>query len=87
MRFEAASALGSLEDQEAVDPLTALLNDEDVEVRTAAIGALGEIGGPVAKAALEELLAEGDELVQDAVVEALAEADFADDPLGFSARE
>jgi HEAT repeat protein len=87
MRFEAAGALGSIENEEAVEPLIGLLNDEDLEVRIAAIGALGEIGGPLAKEALEELLAEGDELVHDIVIEALAEADFADDPLGFAARE
>jgi HEAT repeat protein len=87
MRFEAAGALGSIGEGEAVEPLVGLLYDEDLEVRMAAIGALGEIGGPVAKGALEELLVEGDELVHDIVVEALAEADFADDPLGFAARE
>lgn len=87
MRFEAASAAGSIGDPEATPYLQPLLYDEDVEVRMAAINALGQVGGDDAKEALRELLAEGDERFVEAVTDALAEIDFAGDPLALNLQE
>ena len=64
-----------------------MLDDDDDEVQGAAINALGQIGGTEAKEALEELLTDGHERVREAVLVALAEVDFAEDPLTFKARE
>ena len=84
MRFEAATAAGEMGDEEAVPQLAELTADEDAEVQEAAIGALGQIGGEAAKSLLQSLAAEtDDERVLDAVTEALATADFLDDPMAF----
>ena len=84
MRFEAATAAGGIADEEAIPHLAELTVDEDAEVREAAIGALGQIGGPAARSVLHELAAEtSDGRVLEAVSDALAEADFVEDPLGF----
>jgi HEAT repeat protein len=84
MRFEAATAAGGIADEEAIPHLEELTADEDAEVREAAIGALGQIGGPTARSVLHELAAEtSDGRVLEAVSDALAEADFVEDPLGF----
>lgn len=53
-RFEAAVACGTIGSTDAVEPIARLLADDDPTVVTAAIEALGEIGG---SAALEELRA------------------------------
>ncbi len=53
-RFEAAVACGTIGSPDAVEPIARLLADDDPSVVTAAIEALGEIGG---SAALEELRA------------------------------
>jgi HEAT repeat protein len=47
--------LGELRDPKAVEPLAKLLEKSNLPVRLAAIGALGEIGGPEARAALDKL--------------------------------
>jgi HEAT repeat protein len=84
MRFEAATAAGAIGDEEAVLHLTALANDDDAEVQEAAIASLGIIGGPLARSALHAIAAEhDDERVLEAVSDALAEANFVEDPLGF----
>ena len=91
MRFEAAGALGAIADEAATPHLLPLLHDDDQEAQEAAIGALGEIGGPEAKEALEELLQEAgdraDDRVREAVLSAVAETDFAEDPLGLKVQE
>jgi HEAT repeat protein len=83
MRFEAATAAGAIGDPEAIPYLVPLLHDEDVETQMAAINSLGQIGGEDAKEALKELLAEGEERILEAATEALAEIEFAEDPLAF----
>jgi HEAT repeat protein len=85
MRFEAATAAGALGDEEALSSLARLALDEDAEVQEAAIGAIGEIGGPAARAVLHEIAEHTrDERVLEAVTEALSQADFVDDPLGIT---
>ncbi len=84
MRFEAAVAAGSLADEEAIPRLVDLSHDDDAEVQEAAIAALGQIGGPAARSALHGIAGEhSDERVLESVRDALSEADFVEDPLGF----
>ena len=83
LRFEAATAAGSIGDEEAIPSLARLAEDDDAEVQEAAIAALGQIGGPSARSALQGLVEDQrDERVLNAVNEALAEAEFTEDPLG-----
>lgn len=56
LRSEAALALGLLRDRPSVRELMALLDDDNDQVRAAAIDALGEIGDPLAMPALLERL-------------------------------
>jgi HEAT repeat protein len=86
VRYEAATALGSLGDESAVKNLVAALSDDDEEVRQASIAALGEIGGREAREALSELSREGSPAAKEAAVAALAEIDFEEDPLSFKHR-
>ncbi len=84
MRFEAATAAGGVADDSAIPHLAELTADDDTEVQEAAITALGQIGGPAARSVLHEVAAEtSDDRVLEAVSDALAEADFIEDPLGF----
>ncbi len=84
MRFEAAAAAGSLGDEQAIPRLAELSLDADAEVQEAAIAALGQIGGAAAREVLLGIAADqSDERVLEAVRDALAEADFIEDPLGF----
>ena len=87
LRFEAATAAGSLADEAAVAHLVPLVDDDDAEVQEAAIEALGFIGGEPARAALQAIAAESkDERILTAVADAVAIADFTDDPLGVRTR-
>jgi HEAT repeat protein len=85
MRYEAAVAAGSIADEEAIADLAQLVQDEDSEVQEAAIAALGQIGGEAAREILQAIAAENtDERVLEVVTDALAEADFVEDPLGIT---
>ena len=57
--------------------------DEDPEVQVSAVQALGNIGGVLAKRALQQALKLGDEAVEEAAQGALANIEFDEDPLGF----
>jgi HEAT repeat protein len=83
MRFEAATAAGGIADEAAVPYLAPLTDDDDPEVQEAAIMALGEIGGSAAREVLSEVAGSSDERVLEAVRDALALADFDEDPLGY----
>ncbi|HYM15077.1 MAG TPA: HEAT repeat domain-containing protein [Dehalococcoidia bacterium] len=84
MRFEAATAAGAIGDEAALAALAGLAHDDDAEVQEAAIAAIGQVGGPAARSILHAIAAEhDDERVLEAVSDALAEADFIEDPLGF----
>jgi len=76
MLFEATRASGELEIEEAVPDLIRLLGDEDVEIRDAAVWALGRIGGPEARRALKACCASDDEDLAEAAEDALAELEF-----------
>ena len=73
IRYEAATACGELEEEEAAPHLIELVNDEDAEVQLAAIRALGKIGGSEAKECLEQCLHNPSEVIQQAAKEALHE--------------
>jgi HEAT repeat protein len=83
VRYEAAAAAGMIEDEEAVSDLIAMVDDEDSDVREQVLMALGAIGGEEAIEALRELANSPDERTREAAMQALEEAEFGDDPLGF----
>jgi hypothetical protein len=75
LRFEAARAAGRIGSDTAVAELMAMMDgEEDVEVRHAVIGALGEIGGKAATRALETLASQAEEADAELIADALAEA-------------
>ena len=75
MRFEAARASGELELADAVPALIGFLEEDDVELRDSAVWALGRIGGPEARRALQACVASTDEDLREAAEDALAEID------------
>jgi HEAT repeat protein len=83
LRFEAARACGELEAMEAVPRLIELLRDDDSEVRLCAAVALGKIGGPEAREALEQCLESADESMREAAQEAMEELDMWESLPGF----
>ncbi len=85
LRYEAAAACGELatEAEAAVPQLMALVHDRDVEVRMAALMALGKIGGDRAKQALRNYLQDSDERVRELAALALEELASEESPLNF----
>jgi len=83
MRYEAARAAGALRVTEAVPVLSRMVADPDLEVKLAAVWALGQIGGPEAKRVLEICSEQGDDALQDAAGEALEELDLGDGTFEF----
>lgn len=82
MRHAAAFALGEMGSDDGIEPLElSAIQDPDKEVRLAAVHSLGEIGGPRARVALQHVLFEGRDDLRPAVEEAMAEIDFAENPL------
>ncbi len=84
IRYEAATACGNMNEEEAAPYLIPLLNDDDLQVQLATIRAMGEIGGSLSKRALRRILKGGDPVLEDAAREALENIQAMDDPLGFS---
>src|SRR5688572_15668505 len=83
MRHAAAFALGEIGEEEAIPRLRRMaIEDPDREVRLAAVHSLGEIGGSTARVALQGVLYEAPEGLEDAVQEALEEIAFNEDPFG-----
>ena len=83
MRHSAAFALGEIGEEEAIPRLRRMaIEDPDREVRLAAVHSLGEIGGSTARVALQGVLYEAPEGLEEAVQEALEEIAFNEDPLG-----
>jgi len=71
IRYEAACACGELEEEEVVPHLIKLIDDPDVDVQTAAIQALGKIGGAKAKDCLERCLNNASAVIRQAAEQAL----------------
>ncbi len=65
--------------------LILLLEDDDSEVQLAGIGALGEIGGPLARKVLMACAKNGDANIEEAARIELETLDAYEDPLGFGA--
>jgi len=85
LRFEAARAAGELELSDTAEALTDLTQDEDTQVREAAIWSLSQVGGTVARDTLTQLLeATEDEAEQDFIQDALENLEFTTDMEGFS---
>ena len=82
IRFEAARAAGYFGDVEALPGLSELAkDDDDIEVRHAAILAIGEIGGKGAIRILTRLAESAPEADLEIIDEALIEASLDSDPL------
>ena len=73
-----------MEDERAVPALIKLANeDDDIDVRMAAIQALGKIGRLSARECLKLCLESHNDAVKQAAEEALQNIDASDDPLSF----
>ena len=83
VRYEAANACGQLGEESTIPHLIQLIEDHDLEVQQAVVRALGMIGGPLAKRALQQCLKMGDEVLEMAAEDALSSLEFDDDPLTF----
>ena len=81
IRYEAVLACGLLGEESSVIHIISLLEDEDFEVQGAVIRALGNIGGPISKKALEKCLKMDDNALVELAHEAIDELAFDDDPL------
>ncbi|HEX9990421.1 MAG TPA: HEAT repeat domain-containing protein [Chloroflexia bacterium] len=81
MRYEAARAAGEMVLEDAIPRLALMIDDEDSEVRLAAVWALGQIGGRVAAQAIALALKSDDPAMREAAKEALQELAFSADPL------
>ena len=81
MRFEAARACGELQLAGAVPRLSQMTADLDLEVKLAAIGSLGRIGGPEARRVLDICVEMGDEAMVEAAREALDEMDYMEEEI------
>lgn len=84
IRFEAARATGMFGDVDALPGLSELARlDEDVDVRHAAIAAVGEIGGQGAIRILMRLSESAPAADTEVIDDALVEASLETDPLSF----
>ncbi|MFH1639080.1 MAG: HEAT repeat domain-containing protein [Chloroflexota bacterium] len=82
IRYEAASALGELGEEEPVSSIARLLDDRDRDVQMAAIQALGHIGGVSARNYLKRCLTSNNEAVRQTAESALKEIDIGEGLLG-----
>jgi HEAT repeat protein len=73
LRYEAVCACSELGEEDMVQHLIPLLEDDDTQVQMAAVSAMGNIGGPLAKRALRRCMRNGDESLKEAAQEALEE--------------
>jgi hypothetical protein len=84
IRFEAARSAGMFGDVDALPGLSELAQkDHDVDVRHAAIAAIGEIGGVGANRILMRLYESASESDQEVIDDAMIEASLESDPLSF----
>ena len=67
--------------EDALPQLMRMIDDDDTEVRLAAIWALGQIGGKPAAEALNQVLQSKDPAMVEAAQEAMQEIAFSANPL------
>ena len=84
MRYEAVRTCGALQLDSSVMQLSKLVADVDPEVKQMAAWALGQIGSAEAHRVLEICCEQGDEALQEAAEDALAEMDLLHGSLDFS---
>jgi HEAT repeat protein len=77
LRLEAVRASGELELRQAIPLLIEMLEDPDRAVLMSAIHSLGQIGGPIARRALDLVAESEDEEIAQEAEDALAELQFA----------
>ena len=70
MRYEASTACGELEEEQAVPHLIPLFEDDDHQTQLSAIYAVGAIGGSLARKALLHCLKSSDDVAVEAAQEA-----------------
>jgi len=80
MRAQAARACGELEATSALPDLIDLISDEQLEVKLAAIFALGHIGGPQAREVLDALSHSEEPAEVEAAADAMEDMLFYSDP-------
>jgi HEAT repeat protein len=85
IRYESARAAGLLADTSALPGLSELAQDEDLEVRLAAITSIGQIGGSAAVRILRRLVEDAPDTDEEAIDDALIEASIVADPLSLDA--
>ena len=83
VRYKATETCGELGEVEAVPHLVELVNDSDDEMALLAIKALGKIGGSEAKWYLEQCLDTPEEIISEAVGQALDELKSEEDLFHF----
>ena len=76
LRYEAVCAFSELGEEDEVHHLIPLLEDDDSQVQMATVSAMGNIGGSLAKRALRRCLRDADDILREAVQEALEEIDI-----------
>jgi HEAT repeat protein len=83
IRYESARACGALGEDDVVPHLEQMLQDEDNQVQLAAIEALGNIGGNLAKQILSRLSEDCEPEFEQSVALALESAEFLQDSMDF----
>lgn len=77
LRYEAARAAGELELPRALPRLIELAYEGDREIQEVSIWAIGEIGGQLARRALDQLASQAEQAGDDALLEAVQDAQSA----------
>lgn len=77
LRYEAARAAGELELSKALPSLIELAYEGDREIQEVAIWAIGEIGGQLARRALDQLASQAEDAGDDALLEAIQDSQAA----------
>ncbi|NLE52544.1 MAG: HEAT repeat domain-containing protein [Chloroflexi bacterium] len=77
LRYEAARAAGELELSKALPQLIELAYEGDREIQEVSIWAMGEIGGQLAQRALDQLASQAEQIGDDALIEAIQDAQAA----------